>query len=245
MATNDNDLIARLRREKIEPDRPIKPAPIAQIRSTRRRGFGVRMAVVVAAAATLAVIAGTVGLVQQNEDGPTPASPSPSPTSTNEPGTGDPGTSSSQKRPCAIDEPAADAGESVVTVYFLCQKSWRSAPAYRSVSGGPDERAQAALETYFAGPSKAERRVGLTTPIGRSLANVPTDITIRDGIATISFGSLAHLRAMTPTQRDFFIEDLSKTVRSLDGVRQLQLTLDGSCKQFWKLAAESICMPIS
>lgn len=243
MADNDNDLIARLRQERIEPERPIKPAPLAQIRSTRRGGISVRVAVAAAAAATLAVIAGIVVLVQQDDHDPTPAAPSPAPTSANEPGTGDSGSSPGPSRPCAIDKPAT--GESVVKVYFICQKTTLPAATYRVVDGGPNGQLRAALEAYFAGPTKDERRAGLIAPIGRSLAGTPTDITVDKNTAEVSFSDLGTLQTMAPTQRDFFVDSLAKTVRDIDGIRRLQLTLNGDCAQFWSTAAESKCLPIS
>ncbi|UYM06522.1 hypothetical protein [Solicola gregarius] len=245
MDSNDNDLIARLRREKIEPDRPIKPAPLAQIRSTRRRGIGVRLAVTAAAAATLAVIAGTVVLVQQNDNDPTPAAPSPSPTSTNEPGTDEPGPTAGQNRPCVTDQPEAGAGETVVKVYFICQKTTLPVAAYRVVGGAPDQQVRAVLEAYFAGLTKKEHRAGLIAPIGRSLADVRSEITIDGSTVEMSFADLGSLQAMEPTQRDFFIDSLAKTVRDLDGIRSLELALNGDCAQFWSTAAGSKCMPIS
>jgi hypothetical protein len=152
--------------------------------------------------------------------------------------------------------PVEDLGS--VSVYFSCEADadllgTEDQPVYlftRSVpegtAGTGDERLEAALRSYVAGPTRDEIELGYFTPAPPSLGPAIQAVSISEGIATVDFdgaaiGDLGGLGTSTASLT--FLIELRAVTFQFPEVQQLVLQVDGDCDSFWHML-EMSCQTI-
>jgi hypothetical protein len=131
------------------------------------------------------------------------------------------------------DIAAPPPGAATVQVVFSCDEepvgSWRVVPA-----GTPDTL-QLALDALLRGPTPEERASGLFSFFGDETAGMLNRAQVRDGVAYIDFRDFSRVipNASTSAGSAQLLDQIAGTVFQFDGVREAELSFDGSCDAFW------------
>lgn len=131
------------------------------------------------------------------------------------------------------DEPPGEGGR-VVLVHFHCREGVVAVP--RRVGEG-SAVLRAALDALLAGPSGAERDLGLTSWFSGQTAGMVLGVTIADGTAVVSFDvDIAGVTngASTSAGSQALLDELDLTVFQFPTVERVEYRLGGSCDAFYE-----------
>ncbi len=154
--------------------------------------------------------------------------------------------------PAIVDDPR------YVSVYFSCEGDFAflgtsAQPLYMFVREIPssmtdtsDERLEAALSAYLAGPRPNEVDRGYFSAGAAPLADLLTTAEITRGTARIDFSSkvVDHLGNIgTATASQVFLLEMQATAFQFPEVKEVVIQVDGDCDAFWRLL-EMSCQSI-
>jgi hypothetical protein len=135
--------------------------------------------------------------------------------------------------PQRCDVPAPPPGVRTVQVVFSCDEvavgSWRVLP-----ESGPDTLTFA-LKSLLAGPTPEERTAGLSSFFSDETAGMLNSARLQDGVAFVDFRDFSGIipNASTSAGSTQLLDQIAGTIFQFDGVREAELSLDGSCDAFW------------
>lgn len=132
---------------------------------------------------------------------------------------------------CEVPAPPEDL--ETVQVVFSCGElavdSWRVFH-----DEGPDSLTFA-LQSLLEGPNSAERSVGLSSFFSAETAGMLNRAEVRDGVAFIDFADFSRIipNASTSAGSAQLLDQLAGTIFQFDGIREAEISFDGSCDAFW------------
>jgi hypothetical protein len=135
--------------------------------------------------------------------------------------------------PQRCDVSAPPPGVRTVQVVFSCDEvavgSWRVLP-----ESGPDTLSFA-LNSLLAGPTPEERTAGLSSFFSDETAGMLSSVRLEDGVAYVDFQDFSGIipNASTSAGSTQFLDQIAGTIFQFDGVREADLSFDGSCDAFW------------
>jgi hypothetical protein len=135
--------------------------------------------------------------------------------------------------PQRCDVSAPPPGVRTVQVVFSCDEvavgSWRVLP-----ETGPDTLSFA-LNSLLAGPTTEERTAGLSSFFSDETAGMLNSVRLHDGVAFIDFRDFSGTipNASTSAGSTQLLDQIAGTIFQFDGVREAELSFNGSCDAFW------------
>lgn len=132
---------------------------------------------------------------------------------------------------CEVEAPPA--GVRTVQVVFSCDEvpvnSWREVPAAAT------DTVRHALEALLAGPLEREREAGLASFFSPGTAGMLNEVAVRDGVAYVDFRDFSGVipNASASAGSAQLLDQIAGTLFQFDGIREAELSFDGSCDAFW------------
>lgn len=132
---------------------------------------------------------------------------------------------------CDIAAPGTDA--LTVQVVFSCDEA--AVGTWRAVPAGASDTVRFALEALLAGPSVEEEAAGLHSFFSSATAGRLNRVEVRDGVAYIDFQDFSRIipNASASLGSTMLLDQIAGTVFQFDGIREAELSFDGSCDAFW------------
>jgi hypothetical protein len=135
--------------------------------------------------------------------------------------------------PQRCDVSAPPPGVRTVQVVFSCDEvavgSWRVLS-----EAGPDTLAFA-VNSLLAGPTPEERTAGLSSFFSDETAGMLNSVRLQDGVAFVDFRDFSGTipNASTSAGSTQLLDQIAGTIFQFDGVREAELSFNGSCEAFW------------
>jgi hypothetical protein len=133
----------------------------------------------------------------------------------------------------SCDIPAPPPGERTVQVVFSCDE--QPVGTWRAVPGTAQDTLAFALEALLSGPTAAERASGLSSFFSHQTAGMLNGAAVRDGVAYVDFRDFSGIvpNASTSAGSAELLDQIAGTIFQFDGIREAELSFDGSCDAFW------------
>jgi hypothetical protein len=130
------------------------------------------------------------------------------------------------------DVPAPPSDVRTVQVVFSCDEL--PVDSWRVLDGSADSLAFA-LQELLAGPNQEERARGLSSFFSTATAGMLIRAELRGDVAWIDFADFSGIipNASSSAGSAQLLDQIAGTLFQFDGVREAELSFNGSCDAFW------------
>lgn len=138
-------------------------------------------------------------------------------------------------------DPVTSVRPGEYVLVFACGPEGDEATVVRSVEGRTDPDPVTVARAYFAGPTQAETRLGIYSPLGGILGGWAFETSEGDGVLRVDFepGAAKEIGAMGSTQGFLLEVGLRKSLLPVSGSEKLVVSEDGACEPIWATAGMS------